>query len=813
MSGRRQTAVMLLLALSLALPIGPLLAGQDGGKESLHVATQLTAPLQSPPSRWSAPALVSTTTWTSWFPDIAVDDDGQAYLVWASGTTQRGEILDQVLFSMWDGVSWSRPNDIFAPSTGGFNVRPAIAVDSAGLLHMIYREHTVLRYTQAPAKNAGRASAWRPGWRISGPNNGYYSTLALDNRGTIHVVWNEIVQDRPTQAVVWFGTENGAARLMGGQWDLLQTIQGVAGGAVYTIIEDTSGAQWLGTSNGVFRYDGVNWLRIGTSDGLSDNHVYAIYEDHQGGVWFGTARGVNRYASEQSDWETYTTQDGLAGDKVNAITQDQRGVMWFGTDTGLSAFDGTNWTTYGRYNGLAGNQILALHEDRLGYIWVGTDQGLNRLDGETWERFSTADGLAGNRVNAILEDSQGALWFATDHGVSRYDRAGWHTEAGIGDVPVYALLLDSDGIYWFSAENGVLRYDGKTWEKVAMPSPARVIALAQDELVNSLCPSCSDIFYRRSTDNGQTWSSPVNLSRSPEGSTKPQIKLDGQGGVHVTWDEGWDFYTGRGSPQSVAYAHSLDNGETWSSPALFRAPTSVGKPQQITLGVDGKGQLVIVWRVEAGLKPESRVVYYQVSKDRGNSWSAPRRLEGVVAREWLSGHDNYTMATDSAGRVHLALVTQTTTEPVVYRLVHLEWDGDRWSAPETVFETEDVPEWPRLAIGGGNNVFLAWFVRAKEDLFAVGGGRYKVWAAHMRADAPRFAPTPPPTPIPPTPTPLPPTATPPFTQTSTGGATDGVSGRPNLDAGAVTVMAIAALPAVLWLAIVILGVRRVKRKT
>jgi sugar lactone lactonase YvrE len=820
-----RTFLLALAALGLALSTGPYPSQASGQHSSGVLASSAAAPrAQTAPSRWSTPALVSTTTWTSWFPDIAVDNEGRAYLVWASGTTQRGVIIDQVLYSMWDGIAWARPNDIFAPSTGGFNVRPAIAVDSAGLLHIVYRENTVLRYTQAPAGAGGGATSWSPGWRISGANNGYYSTLALDNLGTIHVVWNEIVPDTPTQAVVWFGTDNGAARRIEEEWELYPTTGGIANGTVYAIMEDTSGNQWLGTDNGVLQYNGVHWMRLRVGDGLTDNHVYSLYEDHQGGIWFGTGRGVNGYAADDKGWKIYTQEHGLAHDKVNAITQDQQGVLWFGTDGGLSAFDGDGWITYTVASGLPGNTVLALHEDRLGYLWVGTDSGLSRRDGEKWETFTTAEGLAGNRINDILEDRQGVLWFATDHGVSRLERSGEIVAAGSGELPVYSALLDSDDVYWFGTDGGALRYDGKAgsvWEKLDVPAPSgrgqagKVLALAGDELVNALCPSCSDIFYRRSTDNGATWSAAVNLSRSPEGSTKPQIKLDAAGGVHVTWDEGWDFYTGRGSPQAVAYAHSLDDGVTWAQPQLFRARNSAGKAQQITLGVAGDGQLVAVWRVQAGLKPESREVFYQTSRDRGNTWSAPTRMEDLVAREWLSGHDNYTMVTDSAGRVHLALVTQTTEAPIIYQVVHLEWDGTSWSQPEPVFVTEDVPEWPRLAIGGGNQVFLTWFVRAKDDLFALSAGRYKVWAAHMRADAPHVAPTPPPTRTPalPTPTAAPPSPTPFFVNVPGDGPPDGLSGRPNLDANAVSNMLVAALPAAVWLGLVALGVRRLRRRT
>jgi len=779
-------------------------------------------------SRWSPPVLVSTTTWISWFPDIAVDDAGRAYLVWASGSTRNGQILDQVLFSMWDGTGWSRPNDIFAPSSGGFNTRSVIAVDSLGQLHMIYREYTNLRYTHASAELAERPVAWRPGQLISGSGGGYYSALAVDSQGTIHAVWSEVVSDEPGRPIIWFGTEAGAVRLIENKWDRYQAGEGLTNRTVYAILEDTAGNQWFGTAVGTFRFDGVNWSRLTAADGLADNEVHAIYEDRQGNMWFGTAHGVSRlpfsnaqgargYVSEQIRLETYTRAEGLAGDRVNAIIQDRQGNLWFGTDDGLSRFDGANWTNYRQGSSghtLIGKRVLALYVDRLGALWVGTERGLMRIEGDNWQRLTRANGLAGDRIYAILEDAQGVLWVGTDKGVSHYDGRNWQTEAGAGEGPVYAVLLDSEEVYWLGTEHGVVRYDGKTWQTLPMEQGGgRVLALAQDKIVNALCPNCSEIFYRRSTDSGLTWSAPINLSRSPTGSTKPQIKLNGKGGVYVTWDEGWDFYTSRGSPYAVAYTYSYDNGQTWAAPTVFRAPTSVGAAQQITLGVGSASQLVVVWRVEAGLRPESREVYYQVSNDRGRPWSPPRRLEGVNARDWLTGLDNYTSASDSAGHVHLALVTQTDNITATqYSLVHLEWDGLRWSAPEAVFTSEDLPEWPRLAIGGGNQVFLTWFVRPKEEIWS--GGHYTVWASHMQADAPRIISTPPPTPTPsPTPTPVPPPPTPtPLSlppRTDEGGGD--IRGRPNLDYSAVATMALAALPAMLWLAVVI-GVRRFRHK-
>src|SRR5262249_38175411 len=65
---------------------------------------------------------------------------------------------------------------------------------------------------------------------------------------------------------------------------------------------------------------------------------------------------------------------------------------------------------------------------------------------------------------------------------------------------------------------------------------------------NKDCPGCSDLFYRRTADGGKTWSAPINLSQSPEGSAKPQVKIGKDGELHVVWDEGRDTIVGKGDP-------------------------------------------------------------------------------------------------------------------------------------------------------------------------------------------------------------------------------------------------------------------------
>lgn len=295
------------------------------------------------------------------------------------------------------------------------------------------------------------------------------------------------------------------------------------------------------------------------------------------------------------------------------------------------------------------------------------------------------------------------------------------------------------------------------------------------------CFGCSDIFYRQSTDLGQTWSAPIDLSNTDWASEKPQIVLGPNNTVYVAWEEGHDFYIGKGEPQSSMIIASRDGGLTWEKPTTFIFPGDT--PQSIAAGVDGQGKLVAVWQQVVGLG-----IYYQVSTDQAQSWSAPKLIPGVVTRSIYNDLDDYDMAVDSAGHLHLVLVgrdaqavaaavNQPQSKQPLNNVYHLEWNGSGWSEPDPIFTSTngDLPEWPRIAIANGNQLHIVWFNRDKAHIFSSEGGKYQIWYDHGLAAAPAVAPLAWPTP---TPSPTPATAT---TPTVTPVPTTTPSPTPTLD--------------------------------
>jgi len=253
----------------------------------------------------------------------------------------------------------------------------------------------------------------------------------------------------------------------------------------------------------------------------------------------------------------------------------------------------------------------------------------------------------------------------------------------------------------------------------------------------------ADMYYRRSTDQGRTWSVPINLAQSDEGSSRGQIRVDPAGGLHATWDEGWDRLTGLGEAHYSTYRYSGDGGLTWSPPITVAAP--ITGTEQLVSGADGAGGVLLVWRLV-----DAAEIYYQWTSDGGKTWTEPAPIPGIYSRPWGVPFDLYETATDSAGNIHvLAVGRAEPTLEAPLELYHLVWDGETWSEPAIVWQGEGYPEYPRLAVSEGNRLHAVWFVR--DDLWF--GKTYDVWYSEIKVAAPRRTPAPTLTPWPsPTPT-------------------------------------------------------------
>lgn len=267
------------------------------------------------------------------------------------------------------------------------------------------------------------------------------------------------------------------------------------------------------------------------------------------------------------------------------------------------------------------------------------------------------------------------------------------------------------------------------------------------------CGDCVEILYRRS-DDGTLWTRPENLSRADGRDARPQIALDERGGVHLLWEH--HGLEQAGAPAFLIYRRSTDGGQSWEAPAQLGAPGEASLHPAI--GAAAGGRLLAVYGGAA-----TASVFYQASHDGGATWSAPSLVPGVQSPDLAGAARRFSLAADSAGRLHLLMVgTQPASLSADPQLLHLVWDGQAWSAPSALASGGPAPRGPQLRVGRGNELHAVWTTgEAADD----GGLRETVWYNSALVDAPALAPVPTFTPVPTvappevTPTPPPPTAT------------------------------------------------------
>lgn len=289
-----------------------------------------------------------------------------------------------------------------------------------------------------------------------------------------------------------------------------------------------------------------------------------------------------------------------------------------------------------------------------------------------------------------------------------------------------ATVVDGDQTSYFS--------------RVARDTDGNLHLVYTENTPQTGCQQCYHLYYIRSSDQGQRWSVPYDISIASTGAAKPQIVVGPDGVIHVVWESGYGGGLGQvRDPTQAMYASSNDNGNTWSVPMELSATEDPDElARNITIGIDRNGALLAVWSNQL-----QQVVNYRVSRDGGRTWLQTQSVPGLLGgwSIYQQRLDDFTIAQDSGGNLHLVTVGRRMIEQPGLDLLHTVWNGSGWSTPEVVASYNgDVPEWPRLAVNLGNQLDLVWFVRGEKNLNNSDAGDFSVFYASRTVDSPPIAP-------------------------------------------------------------------------
>ena len=173
----------------------------------------------------------------------------------------------------------------------------------------------------------------------------------------------------------------------------------------------------------------------------------------------------------------------------------------------------------------------------------------------------------------------------------------------------YKRSTDS-GITWFQTYQ-LTWTAGESWSPSIAVDAGNGIHVAWQEKT----PENYEIFYIHSTDSGVTWIGTTRLTWNAGKSCEPSIAVDSEGGVHVVWQDD--------SPgnEEIFYKHSTDSGETWSG--ITRLSWNLRESRNPYVISDSSNKIHVVWDNVLLTNCE---ILYKSSTDRGATWSGLTRL-------------------------------------------------------------------------------------------------------------------------------------------------------------------------------------------
>ena len=300
------------------------------------------------------------------------------------------------------------------------------------------------------------------------------------------------------------------------------------------------------------------------------------------------------------------------------------------------------------------------------------------ISAQTWEKTKRCTWNAGDSENpAIAVDSSNIIhvvWQddsknsnfeilhkrSTDGGLNwlKFKRLTWNT--GDSTNPslaidssdnVHVLWMDSSSgnreIYYRKSTTGGATWSATkrfTWNSGSSMKPAIAIDTSNNIHVVWNDDSLMDpsILYKKSTNGGSSWSPYKVVSSSWPGDKNPDIAVDSGNNIHVVWDS---YMWGKAYWEAVCYKKSTDGGSTWSSREILGDPPRESSFPKIA--IDSGNNIHVVFQSNHYAYSNYEILYTQ-STNAGVSWSPNQRLCALSGKSYSPA-----MAIDSNDYIHI----------------------------------------------------------------------------------------------------------------------------------------------------------------
>jgi hypothetical protein len=312
------------------------------------------------------------------------------------------------------------------------------------------------------------------------------------------------------------------------------------------------------------------------------------------------------------------------------------------------------------YSSLGNAKTIAVNGNVIHVVWVDDRDGNNEIYykcstdwGQSWgpeirqtnnssNSVSPSVAVSGSLVNIVWNDSNGGantIFYkrSTDGGESWEDAIILTNLAGYSTHPTVAASGAGVYVAWYNYlmpwKNNLIYYKRSTDSGESWSSETLLSAFNEWSILPSLAVSGSavhivwqdvnirSIIYKRSTNGGETWGMSTQLTDYAGGSMRPSISVSGSF-IHVA---GESFRDGN---FEIYYKRSTDGGSNWGADTLL----TYNIHEQFCPSISSSGAAVhIVWQDN---RDDNYEIYYKRSVDNGTKWEDEMRLTNNSASSY-----------------------------------------------------------------------------------------------------------------------------------------------------------------------------------